>query len=166
MTLWAFTWHLLGSDFISPQLWKQEIITHQLTPSASTQANLYSLTFSMSWRHPATHWTYWELCERQRKSFTKTQQCVWVVEHRKNKTSLEDWVQWLASETWSGSNTRNRPVQNLHDCHLSNPGLSTCMPRILHTTHARSQSSSTLPLHLSRNLRLESEGSWEEETIC
>lgn len=33
-------------------------------------------------------------------------------------------------------------------------------------THARSQSSSTLPSHLSRNLRLEREGGWEEETIC
>ena len=32
--------------------------THQFTPSASTQAKRYSLTLSISWRQPATHWTY------------------------------------------------------------------------------------------------------------
>lgn len=43
-------------------------LTYQLTPSASTQANLYSFTLSISWRHPATHCTYWELCKRQTSS--------------------------------------------------------------------------------------------------
>lgn len=44
--------------------------THQFTPSASTQANLYSLTLNISWRQPATHWTYWELCRGQGQTFT------------------------------------------------------------------------------------------------
>lgn len=38
-----------------------EIDAHQFTPSASTQAKRYSLTLSISCRHPATHCTYWEL---------------------------------------------------------------------------------------------------------
>lgn len=38
-----------------------EIDAHQFTPSASTHAKRYSLTLSISCRHPATHCTYWEL---------------------------------------------------------------------------------------------------------
>lgn len=39
---------------------------HQFTPSASTQAKRYSLTLSISCRHPATHCTYWELQGKRR----------------------------------------------------------------------------------------------------
>lgn len=39
-----------------------QVRAHQFTPSASTQAKRYSLTRSISCRHPATHCTYWELC--------------------------------------------------------------------------------------------------------
>ena len=55
------------------------VITHQLTPSASTHANLYSFTLSISWRQPATHWTYWELCNRQKPTFTQTEACALAV---------------------------------------------------------------------------------------
>lgn len=42
---------------------------HQFTPSASTQAKRYSLTRSISCRHPATHCTYWELCAGRSTAF-------------------------------------------------------------------------------------------------
>lgn len=51
-------------------IFRQFEVTHQLTPSASTQANLYSLTLNISCRQPATHWTYWELCRGQAQTFT------------------------------------------------------------------------------------------------
>lgn len=53
---------LLNSDMMNEVFCISSIESYQFTPSASTQANLYSFTLSISCRQPATHWTYWELC--------------------------------------------------------------------------------------------------------
>lgn len=76
--------------FCKLQIWsninKEPVLcTHQLTPSASTQANLYSLTLNISWRQPATHWTYWELWKCQR--WTRDQSLVQVTQ---TNTMLEE----------------------------------------------------------------------------
>lgn len=86
---------------------RQSEVTHQLTPSASTQANLYSLTLNISWRQPATHWTYWELCRGQAQTFTH---CEAFRGARRRKQTLKCQVQlvpfwnmeWTTSryETW------------------------------------------------------------------
>lgn len=121
----------------------------------------------MSWRHPATHWTYWELCDRkEEESYWKTAARLVCAIQKNNKTSLEGRRQWVASETQSRRNMWKQASPKLAWLSLINPPIPTPLPpwsgvlrmhaeNSTHQTHARSQrSSSTLPLHLSRDWRV------------
>lgn len=78
--LWS---HLCSSSGYPSKIWQLthffyatkdilNIKSYQFTPSASTQANLYSFTLSINCRQPATHWTYWELCVRNTHTYKQT----------------------------------------------------------------------------------------------
>lgn len=122
-------------------------LTYQLTPSASTQANLYSFTLSISWRHPATHCTYWELCKRQ------TSSC------RRKKKHSENFIM-IRKHQEVNEQRAHGSVQTLHYCHESNLRQCTCSRSETHqhmpeTTPQRGKSPSHLSGTMSSGIRVE-----------
>lgn len=163
---WPFIWHLLGQTSFDLNCEnKKSLLTNWLHPPPPRQTCIH---WPSAWAEgipPRTGHTENSVKDRGRVLLNHSSVSQLCNEKKQNIVRESSTM----SSIWNTKQIRHMETAQSKTCMTvtyQTQGSPHACQEYYTPTHARSQSSSTLPSHLSRNLRLESEGGWEEETIC